>query len=100
MSRLKIDWFEFRAISASFVLVKKSNIWKISKKNYTINQRVRCNQSIMSEISEEELLLNLKKFFKHSSFKSETQKKAIKNILQGEILNFVCCCFDSNSFRF
>lgn len=37
----------------------------------------------MSVISDETLLENLKKYFKHSKFKSEVQKNAIKNILQG-----------------
>lgn len=38
----------------------------------------------MSVIGDDVLLENLKKYFKHKTFKSETQKNAIKNILQGK----------------
>jgi hypothetical protein len=38
----------------------------------------------MSDVSEEQLLENLKKYFKHTRFKSDTQKNAIKNILRGK----------------
>lgn len=42
----------------------------------------------MSVIGDDVLLENLKKYFKHKAFKSETQKNAIKNILQGRQINF------------
>lgn len=41
----------------------------------------------MGLVSDETLLENLKKYFKHSHFKSEIQKNAIKNILQGKTKN-------------
>lgn len=43
----------------------------------------------MSGLSDEQLLDSLKKYFKHSNFKSETQKNAIKNILKSKFSNIV-----------
>lgn len=40
-------------------------------------------KAAMSVIDDETLSSHLKKLFKHSEFKSETQKNAIKNLLQG-----------------
>jgi hypothetical protein len=40
----------------------------------------------MSELDDKEILLNLKKYFNFSNFKSDTQEKAIKNILKGKLI--------------
>lgn len=45
---------------------------------------IRVDVISMSGITDELLLENLKKYFKHSGFKSEVQKNAIKNILKSE----------------
>lgn len=39
----------------------------------------------MVDVTDERLLENLKKYFKHSNFKSEAQKNAIKNVLRGKL---------------
>ena len=42
----------------------------------------------MSDLSDKELLESLSKHFKHSKFKSDVQKNAIKRILQSESIKF------------
>ena len=41
----------------------------------------------MSDSSDKELMESLSKHFKHTKFKSDVQKNAIKRILQSESIN-------------
>lgn len=57
----------------------------MSKENYFVEE-ISVDAENMSNVTDEHLLENLKKYFKHNGFKSEQQKNAIKNILQSKFL--------------
>lgn len=66
-------------------------IYRSSSKNIIncLAVDIRVDVISMSGITDEQLLENLKKYFKHKGFKSEEQKNAIKNILKSEWIKII-----------